>query len=446
MIASIFTRTLPRYLLCMALFAFPDRVSFCAQKVVVDDADFARINAARADILEHVRAVSLSSSLGPYFDCDGYREMVKLDNKVIPVVLRDLVRMENSRILYGKAQFEPRPKDNEEWLQRARQAQQEIAAGTLPWFISVSVLAGTSFGKAARATGFDGTDDIYQWVKWWKENRGLYALTFHDSDRFDVGDLTRGKDWPHMSCRMTDGLLDVRAVSATFKNIIENAAAEAGVKVALGDDGRKSSYIGGSVNVITSIDYRQMTFDEFAYAIAEQISFGYPRRKEGDTYYFGTGDPAPGRWMVGNRSNDLICDIKMDRTVFRTGERMPLGISLRYLVTNPAGIEILAGAPAEEYPVFVVQVLDADGKMLPTARTDRIENGSLKTARLGGAGNASQWVGEIDLARLFDFQKPGDYTVTVTYKLGPDKDVAMQGKPLWYGQTASVAVFVKIIN
>ena len=442
MIATMLTRTSALYMLCTVLL-FANPVSSGMQKIVVDDADLARIAAAKDDIFSHVLRVSSSSLMEPYLNCDGYRELQKLDNKIIPFVIQDLVRIENSRVLYGKGHYQPLPKDNQEWLLRARQ----VADGTMPEFIYLSLLAGTSYGKAALRTGSERINEAYRWLQWWKENRDHYALTFKNAEKFDVGECEKEKTSPHLRCRMIDGLLNVRAVSATIKNIIDNAAAAAGVRAVVGNDGQANSFMGsGRTNIITSIDFRLMTFDEFAYAIAERVSIGYPWRKDGDTYYFGTGDPATGRWMVSSTTNsprDLVCDIKMDRTVFRTSEQMPLEIDLRYLGAGEKGIEIIAGIPAEEYPVFVVQVVDEDDQPLLANQTGAIRGGELSTLKLGGPGNARRFVGEIDLSHFVIFAKPGDYTVTLTYKVGQDLS---PGKEVWRGETVSGAVFVRIVD
>jgi len=444
MLALIFPfRTLFARLLCTALFFCAYQFSRGEQKITVDDADVARIDSGRVNILANAKLVSLSSSPAPYLDCDGYRDLLKLDNKIIPMLIREMVQFENSSILYGKKHYLPSPKDNKEWLQRARLERQETSARAMPRFICLIALANTSFGKASHRTGFDGIEEIYQWLHWWEANKDRYALTFKDSERFDVGDLDEGKNWPHLSCKMTNGLLNVRAVHATFKNIVENAAAEAGVDVVVGDNGEKSSYIGGLTNIITAINYKEMTFDEFAFAITEQIQFGFPWRKGGDIYYFGTGDPAPGRWMMGLRFEDLICEIKMDKTVFKIGERMPVGISLRYPDRKGTGIEIIAGAPPEEFPVFVVQVMDEDGNPMSRSWAAGTAASRLSTRKLGGATNVKQFLGEIDLSRIFKFAKPGDYAVTVIYKVGQDLNA---GEPVWRGETASEAVYVKIVR
>jgi hypothetical protein len=412
------------------------------QKIVVNDADLARINADRADILHNASIVSLSSAVAPYINCDGYRDLLVLDNKITPILIMDLVRSENAQIKYGKNHFSPYPKDDAQWLRLAEQEQQEIRSSTIPRFICLKILAGTTFGKANHRTGLDGIEETYSWLEWWKENNNLYDLRLKDSEKYE-SDLDEGKRWPFLSCKTNHGLLDVRAVRSTFKNIIENAAAEAGVKVVVGDDGNKTSYIGGLTNVIMAVNYRQMTFDEFARAITEQLRLGFPWKKEGDTYYFGGGDPAPGRWMMADKFDDLVCEIKMDRTVFNIGESMRLGISLRYVGRKSEDIEILARVPLDDNPAFVINIVDENGKLLSNHRASRIRAAVMPTMKFGGANSPKQFMAEIDLSQIFSISQPGDYTVTVSYKVGQDLNA---GKPIWRGETVSGAVYLKILK
>jgi len=440
---SIFLDTVPRVISCTAILFCLGQSAGHEEKIVIDDLDLEKINSSKLDILRRSREVMYSSSTAPYLDCDGYRELLRLDNKIIPILLSDLVKLDESSVLYGKNHYHPYPQNDREWMESARKEQQENSLNVIPRFISLIALAGTSHGKADHRTGYDGGGEIYKWLKWWKENKSQFAFRFKGSENFDIGDLDVQIGWPHLSCRMIDGLLNVRA-GATIKNIIENAAAEAGAKVFVGDDGRKTSYPGGSLtNLIVAVNFKEMTFDEFASAVAEKMQINYPWRKENGIYYFGTGDPAPGRWMMEGVVDDLVCEIKMDRTVFKNDARMPLDFSLRYMDRKGTSVGIVAGTPAENYPVFVVEIMDSYGNLLTQKSSSNIATNELNLVELGGGKPQKQYVGVIDLGKLFDFKNPGDYTVTFKYKT--DQGLKFSSG-IWWGELISGHVFLKIMK
>jgi len=114
-------------------------------------------------------------------------------------------------------------------------------------------------------------------------------LTFKDADQFDVGKLYDEGLQPSFSrCKLADGLLNVLAGSnyATYNEIIEKAAAAAGIKaracISPANIGQ-----GNRIIIEPVIDFRKMTFDELSYAITH-IQIAIPLNKMGDVYYFGS--------------------------------------------------------------------------------------------------------------------------------------------------------------
>jgi hypothetical protein len=141
--------------------------------------------------------------------------------------------------------------------------------------------------------------------------------------------------------------------------------------------------------LIVAVNFKEMTFDEFASAIAEKMQINYPWRKENGTYYFGNGDPAPGRWMMEGVVGDLVCEIKMDRTVFKNGERMPLDFSLRYMDRKGTSVGIVAGTPTKKNPVFIVEIMDSYGNLLAQRSASTTVTNELNLVELGGGGRKS---------------------------------------------------------
>ncbi len=247
------------------------------QNMVVDDAVLNRFNSAKLNILAHAKSVMTSSSTTDYLNCDGYKDLLALDDKVIPLMIRELVQFENSNTIYGKKHYQPIPANDKMWLERVQSERMKIQDKTIPRFICHATLANTTAGKSAQRTGYDGTNETYQWLKWWKENKNRYTLVFEDSENFDIDKIDYGEALPlHPKCKMTGELLDVVAVGSSWLEILQYVAKETGMKVIVCHD----------ENISMSVSYRGLTFNEFAFALAHDPLY-IKLQKQGDTYYFG---------------------------------------------------------------------------------------------------------------------------------------------------------------
>ena len=133
----------------------------------------------------------------------------------------------------------------------------------------------------------------------------------------------------------------------------------------------------------------------------------------------------------------------MDRTVFKNGERMPLDFSLRYMDRKGTSVGIVAGTPAENYSVFIVEIMDSYGNLLARRSAPTIATNELNLVELGGGKPQKQYIGVIDLGKLFDFKNPGDYTVTFKYKTDQGLKFITE---IWRGEFISGQVFLKIVK
>ncbi len=103
---------------------------------------------------------------------------------------------------------------------------------------------------------------------------------------------------------------------ATYRQIIERAAAELGIDIFIGEQ-RK-------IDVIGTVRMKSITFEEFAYLIGRTVYVrGFEYYKTGKKYHFGGKNRAKPRAILNGWG------IMMDKTVFEEGESIPITIITR---------------------------------------------------------------------------------------------------------------------
>jgi len=152
---------------------------------------------------------------------------------------------------------------------------------------------------------------------------------------------------PQIRTTVKNGLLDIYAVSATYHQIIERAAAEMNIDVFIGEQ----EYI----NLLTTVRKRAVTFEEFLYIIGRTVfvgGFDYHKTEKG--YWVGGKNPAKPRAILDGWG------IMMERTVFSVGDEIPVTI-----ITRLPGLVTIID-PAD--PTFVCygsfRVTTNDGKIV----------------------------------------------------------------------------------
>jgi len=291
-------RLLPQYLLCMALWFWMIPISVCGEKIVVDDADLSMFNSIHIILTARAQELRIGASYNDYYNSDEIRELSKLvDDEFIPFLIRELIQFENAHAsayaIYGKRHYLPPPQYVQEWLARASAESEKLRLGTIPRYICLTTLAKTNLGLAAHIPDSDGVERILQWSNWWKENKDKFELKFKDAEKFDIGKLNY-KDFQPTIRKLPNGLLDVQpGGNPTYREVIEKTAAAAEVKAVL----CLSENNIWEQRVLRVIDFREITFSEFAVLISyrrERLPIPVRKQKGEETYYFGSCDLAPG--------------------------------------------------------------------------------------------------------------------------------------------------------
>lgn len=134
--------------------------------------------------------------------------------------------------------------------------------------------------------------ECYIWLKWWDKNKERYV--FRTKNPPSISSRERIFYGTHLSTMADNGLLNIHAVSATYRHIIERAAAEMGIDVHIGRCGSHYDF-----SYITTIHMKSVTFDEFLGIIGRHFSTPFKYVKNGSRYIIGDAEsPAPPRLYI----------------------------------------------------------------------------------------------------------------------------------------------------
>jgi len=284
--------------------------------VVITQAD----DMAIRDILEkwrkHQDKVSISSQTEPYFDCQAHRELLEYGPKAVPYLIEQLARQRAAEAYVGAPLIDdPKVKTLEQVYEYNRRRKTQMHDSTLAHWILTGALGELVFAPATeiqssgrRAKGFD-------WLDWWPEHEARFV--FADGGFAGVA-LPREKRplTPHISTTVKNGLLDICAVSATYRQMIERAAAEMGIETFIGEH--------RYMDIIGTVWMKSVTYEEFLYMVGRSVYIkGFDYRKTENGYHVGGNKPAKPRAILSGWG------IKMSRTVFGAGEDIPVTIITR---------------------------------------------------------------------------------------------------------------------
>jgi len=169
----------------------------------------------------HSAAGGYASSLTPYLDRDAYRKLSAFGWKSVPFMV------EEAALWYSiyDVGLSPRVKID------------EVRSTALsPSLISTALRAWTSDdqGPEARSGLGIGSTDCFVWLDWWQRNGARFDL--ESGVELWIPTVTEPSFEPHIATSVQDGLLDLHAVEATGRHIIQRAAAELGVDVFIGQE------------------------------------------------------------------------------------------------------------------------------------------------------------------------------------------------------------------
>jgi len=156
---------------------------------------------------------------------------------------------------------------------------------------------------------------LFSWSHWWQEHKDKFIFqTNHPLVIHPVKVVH--STMPQIGTTVKNGLLDIYAVHATYRQIIERAAAEMNIDIFIGEQ--------ECIGVISTVRMKSVSFEEFLYIIGRTVSVGgfdYHKTEKG--YWVGGNNPAEPRAILDGWG------IMMERTVFFAGDDVPVTIITR---------------------------------------------------------------------------------------------------------------------
>jgi hypothetical protein len=302
--------------------------------VVITQADEEAIKRILDNWREHQSKVSYSSMVEPYFDCEAHRQILEYGWKAVPHLVGQLARQEATEAYVGSALIDdPNVRTLQDVSQNNRLRKTRLYDETLASWILTGVLQELTSPEGLRKENAGGRSQVNDWLDWWRlrEQRFVFA----SGGRPDiVVPREKRRLTPHIATSVKDGLLDICAVSATYRQILERAAAEVGIRTFIGEH----RYI----DVIGSVRMKSVTYQEFLYMVGRSIYInGFDYRKVEDGYSVGGRKPAEPRVLYSKG-----WAIVMDRTVFGVGEDIPVTIIARGTIpaVDPCDSAVVPGA------------------------------------------------------------------------------------------------------
>ena len=304
--------------LCGVFLPAPPRVCAAPDRtVVITQADEKAIESLLGDWREHQSKVSFSSMMEPYFDCEAHRRILEYGWKAVPYLVKQLARQEATEAYVGSALIDdPSVRTLEDVYEYNRLRKAQVHDETLAGWIPTGVLRELTSPEGSRRENAGGRGEAIDWLDWWKHHKERFV--FASGERPDIV-VPRDKRrlTPHITTTFKDGLLDICAISATYRQILERAAAEVGIQTFIGEH--------GYIDVIGSVRMKSVTYEEFLYMVGRSIYInGFDYRKVEGGYWVGGRKPAEPRVLYSKG-----WAIVMDRTVFGVGEDIPVTIIAR---------------------------------------------------------------------------------------------------------------------
>jgi len=299
-------------------------------KIVITQADEEAIKGLLKEYHKEFsrRVDGLSSSSLLYVDCEAYRKLLKYGLKVVPYLVQNIARLEAQYGDYayiGSALIDDKSVKTPEQVHKYNRSKRWSSTGPgPPVSLTLMQLLPDSMKPKPRVKKGYVDNKVFAWSHWWQGHRHKFIfqtkkpLVIHPA-KYVYSMM------PQIRTTVKNGLLDLYAVSATYRQVIERAAAEMNVDVFIGEQ----QYIG----VITTVRMKSVTFEEFLYIIGRTVFVGgFNYRKTEKGYWVGGKNPAKPRPILHGWG------IMMEKTVFSAGAQIPVTIITRLpgSVINPA--------------------------------------------------------------------------------------------------------------
>jgi len=285
-------------------------------KIVITQADEGAIKQLLGEFKKHECEVSFRSDVHSYLDCEAHKKLLTYGWKAVPYLIEQAARQEAVDAFIGSALIKDKNVKTPEQVYEYNRTHKNEASNTLAPFILETVLRELPSGKIAPYNLSGGIPyyGVFEWVKWWQQHKDKFEFqTLHPlvisppaDEHFVV---------PHIGTSLQNGLLYIDAVSATYQQIIERAAAEMNIDIFIGEQ----EYI----DVIATVRMKGVTFEEFLYAIGRTICIrGFFYHKTETGYWVGGKNPAKPRAIMNGWG------IMMERTVFSVGVGVVVGVDV----------------------------------------------------------------------------------------------------------------------
>ena len=291
-------------------------------KIVITQADEDAIKGAFEEYSrEYSRNINPgSSSIPPYIDCESYRKLLKYSLKVVPYLVQNIARLEAEYGDYayiGSALIDEKNVKTPEQVYSYNCNKPWSSTGPGPPIRPTLLMQLLPDDMKPRPNVKKGYVDnkVFAWSHWWQEHKHKFVFRIEEPIVIHPAKYVYSM-MPQIRTTIKNGLLDIYAVSATYRQMIERAAAEMNVDVFIGE----WEYIG----VINTVRMRAVTFEEFLYIIGKTVcSRGLDYRKTEKGYCVGGKNPAKPRPILHGWG------IMMEKTVFSVGDEIPVTIITR---------------------------------------------------------------------------------------------------------------------
>lgn len=283
--------------------------------IVITQADEDAIKQILGEFKKHEYKVRISSDVQSYLDCEAHKKLLRYGWKVVPYLIEQADRQEAVDAFIGSALVKDKNVRTPEQVYEYNRTRKSRAAKTLAPFILETVLRELPSGKVAPYDLNKGGipyNGVFEWVKWWQHHKDKFVfITIHPlviPPLIDEHSIV-----PQVRTTVKEGLLDIYAVDASYRQIIERAAAEMNIDVFIGEH----EYL----EVRTTIRMKSVTFEEFLYMAGRRVfmeGFKYSKTETG--YRIGGKTPAkPTKKISG-------WGIMMENTVFNVGDEIPVTV------------------------------------------------------------------------------------------------------------------------
>jgi len=289
-------------LLVLHAWARPPEQAAEPTSIVVSAAQAAEVRQllAELDAFGRTPPIAYLPDARAHLDCEAYEQLKEMGWVAVPYVIEQAARWYS---VYDRGRT-------------TAEARAEVSSSTLPASHITRVLRALPSSQEEpqipQGLGI-GETDCFVWLDWWQTNQSRFSLA--PGAEVQIPPVTETSFAPHITTSEAHGLLDLHAVSATNRHIIQRGAAELGVEVEIGRHPMMS--------VSRTLRVSGVDFEGLLTRLA-QSGFSAWEMTEGG-YRVGKLPASPPRLIMNGWG------IAMDRTAIRVGEPVQALVVVREL-------------------------------------------------------------------------------------------------------------------